>query len=64
MSVQTAFGFFDEVRVIKAWVRPAVMAFKPFNKGGWESTRNERVKLEDWLMWHAPLSANWEGCEA
>ncbi len=54
MSVQVEFGFADEVTA--AWVRPAVMSYKPFNAGGWEADRNKRVTLEAWLMWHAPLN--------
>lgn len=54
MSKQTEFGFVESVTV--AWVRPAVMSFKPWNAGGWDAKRNGRVTLNEWLMWHCPLN--------
>lgn len=54
MIKQFEFGFVGECE--RAWVRPAVMSYKPWNKGGWDAERNQRVSLVEWLMWHSPLN--------
>ncbi len=50
---QIEFGFASEVTA--AWVRPLVMAWKPFNAGGWFAEKCKTATYEKWLEWCAPL---------
>lgn len=50
-SAQSEFGFVSAC--VAAWVRPAVLSLRFWNKTG---ERDGRMSYDAWLMWHAPLN--------